>query len=438
MLLSLRDCRVATPARPEPVTRPVKCRLPDRLERLPDRLTHHPIDHVRDPQPALPATRLRDHRPTDHARPIVPRQQLGRPASDQRSATAHAVPRPSARPGRVPLVLHHLRQSHPSTDTATSSIVTGVPCSTLTIAFGTTASSLGSVPNSDPGPLAGFLLSRSAGQAATTVSSTGTAFPCPPAHLAAERALPRRPVLRGPPTSAGPSSRRPLVLRPTGQPAAGTQQISRDKTQRFRRDHVANTPSGPTGTGHRCREPAHPPEGTPYGASLSFATTTHLWLPSDTPSRKPPQRHTQPHWGPPGQLRAVPLPHQCWVPPVRAPGQDFHLRSPTSCPAYPLAYGSLRTAARLTISYQSKNPRPLHPTLRQPGHRGVLHWWSGSAHRARPEPDRLLGDRGRRPGRLHPRGDRRWTARTGRSQHRLRAGDRRRTGLCRKRAKRPN
>ena len=30
----------------------------------------------------------------------------------------------------------------------------------------------------------------------------------------------------------------------------------------------------------------------------------------------------------------APLPSQCWVPPVRAPGQDFHLRSHTSCPAY--------------------------------------------------------------------------------------------------------
>ena len=29
-----------------------------------------------------------------------------------------------------------------------------------------------------------------------------------------------------------------------------------------------------------------PNRGTPYGASLSFATTTHLWPPSDPPSRK--------------------------------------------------------------------------------------------------------------------------------------------------------
>ena len=72
------------------------------------------------------------------------------------------------------------------------------------------------------------------------------------------RALPRRPVLRDPPTSAGPST---VVLSFSGLPAnpAGTQQISRGKALRFRRDHVANTPAGPTGTGHRCHEPAHPP-----------------------------------------------------------------------------------------------------------------------------------------------------------------------------------
>ena len=35
--------------------------------------------------------------------------------------------------------------------------------------------------------------------------------------------------------------------------------------------------------------------GTPYGTSLSFATTTHLWPLPDPPSRKLPQRN-QPHW----------------------------------------------------------------------------------------------------------------------------------------------
>src|SRR4051794_25526641 len=52
-----------------------------------------------------------------------------------------------------------------------------------------------------------------------------------------------RRALRGPPTSAGPSA---VVLSSFGPPAprAGTQQISWGKTLRFRRDRVANTPSG--------------------------------------------------------------------------------------------------------------------------------------------------------------------------------------------------
>jgi hypothetical protein len=36
----------------------------------------------------------------------------------------------------------------------------------------------------------------------------------------------------------------------------------------------------------------------------------------------------------PPNCRTRALPHQCWVPPVRAPGQDFHLRSHTSCPTH--------------------------------------------------------------------------------------------------------
>jgi hypothetical protein len=31
------------------------------------------------------------------------------------------------------------------------------------------------------------------------------------------------------------------------------------------------------------------------------------------------------------------LPHRCWVPPVRAPVQDSHLRSHTPCPAHSVA-----------------------------------------------------------------------------------------------------
>jgi hypothetical protein len=93
--------------------------------------------------------------------------------------------------------------------------------------------------------------------------------------------------------------------------------------------------------------------GTPYGASLSFATTTHLWPLPDPPSRKPPQRN-QPHWGPPGQFRAAPLPRQCRVPPVRVPGQDFHLRSQHPYLAHPRAP---RPRARLRDDRRATQPR---------------------------------------------------------------------------------
>ena len=150
------------------------------------------------------------------------------------------------------------------------------------------------------------------------------ARPGPPSlahHRRAGRALPRRPVLRGPPTSAGPSA-----AVSAGLPAPGAQQISQGKSLRFRGDPVANTPAAPTGIGLRCHEPAHPANGR--------LTALHS-------RSKPPRTYgffqTRPHGSPPapnrsasrppGQFRAAPLPHRCWVPPVRAPGQDFHLRS---------------------------------------------------------------------------------------------------------------
>jgi hypothetical protein len=52
----LGGCRVATSAGSKPVTRGVKRRLPQRFEHLPHGLTDHPIDHVGNPQPALPAS----------------------------------------------------------------------------------------------------------------------------------------------------------------------------------------------------------------------------------------------------------------------------------------------------------------------------------------------------------------------------------------------
>jgi hypothetical protein len=92
-------------------------------------------------------------------------------------------------------------------------------------------------------------------------------------------------------------------------------------------------------------------QGTPYGTSLSFATTTHLWPLPDPPSRKPPQRITKPHWGPPGQFRAAPLPRQCRVPPIRVPGQDFHLRSQHPYLAHP------QSPSRYALTASRRQPR---------------------------------------------------------------------------------
>ena len=66
---------------------------------------------------------------------------------------------------------------------------------------------------------------------------------------------------------------------------SGAQQISQSKNNRFCVDIVANTHIGNCQKSgfaagsrltHLCR---------PYGASLSFETVTHLWLPPDQPSR---------------------------------------------------------------------------------------------------------------------------------------------------------
>ncbi len=116
MLPGLLDRRVATTARPEPVTRRVERRLEHRLEYLTRGLTDHPVDHVRNPQPALPAASLRDHRPTDHARAIPPSQQSGnQPRTGDRPLLQQLTDRLPVR-ARCSLVRHHLHQRrHQST-----------------------------------------------------------------------------------------------------------------------------------------------------------------------------------------------------------------------------------------------------------------------------------------------------------------------------------
>ena len=176
----------------------------------------------------------------------------------------------------------------------------------------------------------------------TAVSSTGTAFPCPPVLD------PARSTGITPPSGTTrssdfcwaiePSSSRSPTYRPS---RAGTQQISLGETLRYRRDGVATTPSG------NDRNRASPlRDGSPTESALRrFTLVRH----HDTPmaSFRPalteaPAAHNQPHWGPPGQFRAAPLPLQCWIPPVRAPGQDFHLRSQHPCQAHPNSAAATR------------------------------------------------------------------------------------------------
>ena len=110
MLLGLLDRRVATAARSEPMARLVERRLEHRLEHLAHSLTDHPVGHVRDPQPALTTTRLRDICPADHARAITPIQQLGsQPRTSARPLLNQLADRLPVRAGRS-LVRNHLHQ----------------------------------------------------------------------------------------------------------------------------------------------------------------------------------------------------------------------------------------------------------------------------------------------------------------------------------------
>jgi hypothetical protein len=137
---------------------------------------------------------------------------------------------------------------------------------------------------------------------------------------------------------------------------------------RFRCDHVANTLSVTTN-----RDRASPLlAGSPTEQRL---TALH--------SRSPPQRiygllQTRPHGSfaaqpaalkPPGQFRAAPLPHRCRVPSVRAPGQDFHLRSQHPYSAHSLGPdGPPLTADPLRLH---GNERPLTRTSATPSKQGA-------------------------------------------------------------------
>ena len=96
-------------------------------------------------------------------------------------------------------------------------------------------------------------------------------------------------------------------------------------------------PPAPTGTGHRCHGPARPPETALRRHSRSRPQRTYGFL-QTRPHGSPPA--TPAANVPPGRFRAAPLPHQRWIPPVRAPGQDSHLRSQRHARHTRFAYGS--------------------------------------------------------------------------------------------------
>ena len=218
VLLGLLDRRVATTARSEPVTRRVKRRLEHRLEYLPHGLTDHPVDHVRDAQPALAAAHLRDHHPADRARSIAPIQQSGgQPRASDRPLLTQLADRLPIR-ARAPLCSTPPSQAPPSSGSQPPSIVTDVTCSALTIASGTPARPVRDRSEAtSERTLAGLLLSRSAGEAVPPFDQPGSpSLADQDSTRHAQRALPRLPVLRDPPTSAGPSA---VVLSSSGLPA---------------------------------------------------------------------------------------------------------------------------------------------------------------------------------------------------------------------------
>src|SRR5450755_1685408 len=144
---------------------------------------------------------------------------------------------------------------------ATSSIVADAAVPVLSIAFGAPArispSRSRDLLRVAPCGFSAVAISR---LSCTAVSSTGTAFPCPP-ELDPARSTGITPAFRyysvlglllGHQSSSSRS--------PTYQPnPAGTQQISWGETLRLCRDRVATTPSVSIGIGHRRCETARPP-----------------------------------------------------------------------------------------------------------------------------------------------------------------------------------
>ena len=102
--------------------------------------------------------------------------------------------------------------------------------------------------------------------------------------------------------------------------------------------------------------------GTPYGASLSFATTTHLWPLPDPPSRKPRSATSRT-----GTARSIPgraLASSVSGSPCQGPGTGLPPPISTSVPGTPaaLALGlGLRRPARYSTTRHGRPTKSLQP-----------------------------------------------------------------------------
>jgi hypothetical protein len=245
------------------VTGGVERQLKQRLEHLPHGLHHHPICHVGNPQPSLPAARLGDERPTNLARTPPPLKQIdAQPRKDGRPLRSQRPDRHPVR-ARSALVRDHLQQRRAeSLDDLIHRRGHTRPLSDDRLRHSGTRPSPRPVRGSAArAPTWGFCCRDRQPQLRYRFIDrdrlplpTGARTHGLDGHYPAVRYYAILRLLLG----HRPSSFRPQAYRPALS-SAGTRQISRGKSLRFRGDHVANTPLAPTGTGHRCRRPARPP-----------------------------------------------------------------------------------------------------------------------------------------------------------------------------------
>ena len=103
-----RNGGVSAAMRAEPVAAGVKVRLEDRLQSLEYRLLNHPIHHVGNTEPPLPASGLRQPHPANVAGPVASRQHVTVQPGDQRRGLRFRLLDRLSVHSRCSLVAHHV------------------------------------------------------------------------------------------------------------------------------------------------------------------------------------------------------------------------------------------------------------------------------------------------------------------------------------------